>query len=224
MPKMMWNLSQIGRRVRLLHEITFSVYFSLLIIWANAQSVKIPWVLKLASTPGYVPDSFLDPKLLRVIAVLWAVSAVVIFLCLRVLSRFSFATLFLRPFIGIVAVGGFPLGYLYSRWDIRWLGDLLLVVVAVTCALLYLYGKWPLSRRWSILLICLHFGLWSLRALGTSGPGLLVLWPGYKWIPVIRFHPDLIYPLLGFCSTLLWAAHVRQSEAREESRSPAMAG
>lgn len=213
-------------RARLLHEIVFAIYFPLLIVWTNAQTARIPWVvrLQLLIASYHRLHSPLDPELRLAIGLLWGLLAAIIFLCLRTLSRLSFTDFFLRTFAGMAAVAGFPLAYLYSYGYSAWVAPEVVAVVA--CAFLYLYRRWPLSAPWSISLLVVHFGLWTLVAWDSAsrGPGLYLLWPGSDYWIWTRMHPDLIYPLLGLCSTLLWAAYVRHSWTSDQPGSPTIAG
>jgi hypothetical protein len=206
-------------RTRLLHETMFSIYFALLIVWANTQTGRNPWVvrLRLLFAPGRPLHTFMDARLRLAMGVLWGLFAVIVFLCLRMFSRFSFTDFFLRTFAGMIAIAGFPLAYmlcfhLYLGWTV------VEPAVALVCASLYLYRGWPISLPWSILLLVIHFGLWTLAACNPRipVPGWFLLWPGYDWMPLTRHYPNLIYPLLGFFSTLCWVAYVRHSGVTEQ--------
>ncbi|MGB7624836.1 MAG: hypothetical protein WBN92_21015 [Terriglobia bacterium] len=225
-------------RVRYLHEITFSIYFPLLIIMANSvRSILHPagssWVdsLCLLFTRGRSPQSYADPTLRFAFACLWAVSAAVLFLCLRSLAGFSFTRLFLRIFAGIVALIGFPLAlwYVTFRTDLpvsgfprallnasyyyvpHWfVAELAATLVG---AFFYVFRKWPAKTGWAVALLILHFGIWACLVLlyVGAGSGNILLWPGYSWTPLTRAYPSLIYPLLGFVASLAWGVYVRQS-------------
>lgn len=206
-------LKTIGRStaaVSILLQLFFSAYLSLLVIWTNAQAAKVPWVekLQLLIAPGKRPHSFMDPELLHATAVLWGVLTLVVFLVMRVLSRFS-NKLFFQMFVGIVATVGFPLAYMCTlQYNLFTVAE---AVVAVVCVVLYSLQKWRLSKFWGVLLLSAHFALWIVVVLATEGslrPGLTLLWPGYNL--AFRQHPDLIYPALGFCSSLLWGFYVAQ--------------
>jgi hypothetical protein len=204
-------------RVRLFHEFIFSLYSSLLFLWLNAQVAKIPLVVTFQHliAPGRSLHSFLDTSLQLAIGLLWVSSTAVIFGLLQLLRRSSSLQFVFRTVAGIVAIGGFALAYLYARWSLPWALDLLLVVLAVACVLLYLVGGWPLSAPWSLMLLSLYFAFWTLRAWTNGGPGWLLLWPGWNTNPVTREHPNIIYPVLGYCSTIIWAFYVK---TRQENR------
>jgi len=218
--KVISQISKLSRNSRSVHELAFSFYLSLLILWVNAQTARDPWSLQLATTPLRTPDSFLDPKLTRATALLWVVSATIVFLCVKPIAKLSFGKNLLRSFIGITAVSGFPLADLYVRWSPARIVNLLIISAAAAYVLVILvsaFRKW--SSPWTIPLIFLYFGLCGLRALGT-GPGLQLLWPGYEFVPFAKFHPDLIYPFLGLCCTISWAAYISRSSTSGRPAEP----
>ena len=211
--------------VRYAHELAFSIYFPLLLIWvndassgwANARSDKVPWVLKLELliTGGYRHHSpFDDPALRFAFVFLWVVSATVVFLCIRTVARFPFTAVFLRTFAGIVAVAGFPLTCVYAFRAVSW--TLVEIGAALICVYLYVSRNWPSRTLWGVMLLVLHFTFWSLYAwsLHNFPPpgGVPLLWPGYGLTSLTHKDPLLIYPLAGFGASLAWGLYVRQSK------------
>jgi|SRR5579864_1614711 len=201
--------------LRLFHEIAFSVYLPLLLIMTNTvRSIQHPagnsWVDYLQSLfagKGVATDHNIA------FAILWAISAVVVFLCLRVLANISIEDVFLRTFGGIVAVAGFPLivgyvsfrGYLrmlssfprallYAYVPNRWLA--VEVVACLVCIFSYLFLKWPFKARWGLSLLVLHFSLWTWSLLIGGEQSLL------------------LFLLLGFPASIAWGSYIQQPAAR----------
>jgi hypothetical protein len=194
------------RKWRLLNEIAFSIYFPVLAIWANAQRAKVPWAIRFQTLiePTFSPHSFLDTGLKVSIHVLLALSAMSIFFCLRVLTRISWSIYFERIISGSVALAGFPIAFLYANQRSGRALDLFETMLAFACGLLYALKIWRIPISWIVVLLFLHFGLWALYASPPAGPGLTLLWFGFTDVPFTHGHPNLIYPLLGFGSSLIW--------------------
>lgn len=227
------NQAKITPYLRYAHELAFSIYFPGLLIWVNdassgwvnAKGDKGPWVLQLESliTEGHRPHSPVDDPLLRfAFVLLWVISALGVFLLLRVLSRFSLVQVFLRTCGGIIAVAGFALAYLYVNISVRYTSTLGRVAglswamgevaVALLCTFLYLLGRWPWRAPWTIVLLFLHFTLWSFLAWGmrySPLAGVPLLWPGFRLSTLTTEAPQLIYPWLGFLTSLAWGLYVR---------------
>lgn len=232
-----------ANHTRYAHELALSIYFPLLLIMVNAvRSLLHPasnsWVygLALLIRRGRHPLSYGDPALRFAFVFLWAGAAIVMFLCLRMLARFSITDLFLRTFGGIVAVAGFPiacgyvsfLGYLrmlasfprallYAYVPHRWLA--VEVLAGMACVFLYAFWKWPAPAKaqWGLLLLGLHFAIWTWFVMLGAGSGHILLWPGYDWTSLTREQPSLIYLLFGLLASLAWGLYVRQSRERPQS-------
>jgi hypothetical protein len=207
------SFPRLRKRARLLFEISLSIYFPLLFIMANAvRSVQHPaknsWVDDLQSLTA---RGWYTPSYHFAFSLLWLISAVILFICLRMLARLSFLDVFLRIFAGIVVVAGFPLasgylsfrGYLgmfasptravlYAYSPHRWLA--VEVMASLMCVLGYVFLKWPTEARWGVPLLGLHFAVWSWFVI-TAGQESL-----------------LIYPFLGLLASIAWGAYVRLAE------------
>lgn len=229
MPTPVLTIARPSKYVRYAHELALSVYFSGLVIWMNDAASKwrdqpgdrIPWVLQIEFllTGDYRPPSLVDdPKLRFAFFFLWAVSALGIFLLLRLSARFSLTEKFLRTVGGIVAVAGFPLALVYACHTYSLLR--VEVLAALVCTFFYLYRNWPSRAYWAFLLLVLHFAFlswcaWALRhypPLGDSAALAIVplLWPGVKLTRLTVEAPELIYPWLGLLASLAWGFYVRQ--------------
>jgi hypothetical protein len=222
MPEVIDDTSQ--KRYQLLRDLAFSIYLPLLIIWANAQTTKLPWVLRLQMLlePGRQPHSFLDPALTLAVGLLWAALAIIVLLGLRILARSSLMRYSLSLFIGMVAIVGFPLAYLYSRRQLGWIAFEVVAILAGAC--FYFYRGPRLWTLGILVVFILHFGFWMALAWGTGGSGLLLPWPGWDWVPLTRHHPNLLYPLLGLCCALLWAMYSTHPDVREQLSGPSKVG
>jgi len=215
--------------VRYAHELMFSICVAGLVIWLNdatsgwrnSPGDRIPWILDmefLLTRNPLPPPSVDDPKLRFTFAFLWAVSALCIFLLLRLSARFSLTRKSLRIIGGIVAVAGFPLAFVYARRNNPL--PLVEVAIALVCIYLYLYRNWPRKAYWALLLLVLHCAFWSWCAwamrhyppLGDPAAlaGFPLLWPGSTLTRATTEAPELIYPCLGFLATRAWSFYVRQ--------------
>lgn len=214
MPEMIDGVPQSRKRALLLHQIAFSIYFPLLLITADAvRSIQHPagksWVDDLQ---WLIAGAWHAPSYRFAFCLLWATSTITLFLCLRMLVRLSFSDVFLRTFAGIIAVAGFPLtvvyisfpGYLHMLGSFprallyvfaphRWLA--VEVIASLACSFLFLFLKWPSKALWGLLLLCLHFAIWT-------------------WFVLIGDERSLIvFPPLSFLASLAWGLYVRQAEA-----------
>jgi hypothetical protein len=224
MAEMIESTPQSRKRARLLHEIAFSIYFSLLLIIANAiSSIQNPagksWVDELQFLIAGGRDA---PSYHFAFGFLWATSTAVLFLCLRMLARLSFSDVFLRTFGGIVVVAGFPLtagyvsfrgylrmlssfprAFLYAYAPHRWLA--IEVMATLVCIFLYVFLKWPTKARWGLFLLALHFVIWT-------------------WFVLIGGDESLIiFPPLGFLASLAWGLYARQPTASPKLPMPILA-
>jgi hypothetical protein len=204
----------------LLVEVAVAIYLPLLVIMVNSMRAaqhpaRNSWVNDLQSLIAGNRSTSYYPAF----GLLWVVSSAVLFLCLRMLARFSWSSIFLRTFAGTVAIAGFPLanGYisfrayaemlgsfpraiLYAYAPYRWLAvELMASLVGL---LLCLSQKW-LIRGWVLLPLFLHFAVWTWVAL-IGGTNFV-----------------LIYPLLGFFASLAWYANIQQSRGNALLSKPA---
>lgn len=139
--------------------------------------------------------------------------ALLIFVLLRLLSKTSIAHAWLRFALGIVSLLAFPIAWFYvtylvgqdpQRLDPQRSVLVLELVVAMTCAVLYLYKKWPFPAWGNVALLVLHFYFWGWMYFGYRFP---------------LYRSRLIFPAVGFCSTLAWSFYSRRSEPRGCPRS-----
>jgi hypothetical protein len=229
MPTILGTTPRTWKSVRHIHELMFSIYFSLLLIladdvsskWVGNPGDRTPWVLrmKFLLTGDYRTHSLVaDPKLRLAFVFLWAVLSLGIFLLLRVLARFSLTRAFLRIAAGVIVVAGFPLIFAYGCHTLIFLLFLVEAVAALVCTVFYACGNSPSSALWAISLAVLHFTFWSwctwngdYCSPGWMG-GVPLFWPGYTLTWVTVKDPLLIYPWLGLLATIVWGLYVRQSE------------
>lgn len=212
MPEIVQRTMHPRKSARFFHEVAFSIYFPLLLITANTMaSAQHPetnsWADKLYTLTIGDKQSQPDGHAHRfAFFLLWGAAALVLFLCVRTLSGLSFTDFLLRTFAGVVAVAGFPLvsGYLTFRGYLHMLGSFprallyayaphnwlaVEVTASLVCVFIYAFGKWNRRTRWGLLLLALHFGVWT-------------------WL--IRDLPIAICPLLGFPASVAWALYARQ--------------
>jgi len=244
MPTLIGVTSKIPKYARYANEIAFSIYLPGLLIWvndvssrwANQPGDRVPWVLQLKFfiTGDYGRhDLGDDPKLRFAFILLWVLSAVGVFLLLRILARLSFTHVLLRTFAGIVAIAGFPLTLVYAylgaphaqtpgRSVAGFSWALVEVAAALVCAFLYVSGRWPHRVFWAISLLVVHSAFWSFCAWGMRDSlfpwgGVPLLWPGYNLTRLTLETPQLIYPWLGSLATVAWALYARHGSRRPEA-------
>lgn len=205
-----------------LHELLFSIFLPFLILSAHEQEAGGRWAIALVRWG--VLHNYLRPNvgiednrlLLMDFLLLW-LSAALIFLILRVFARLPITRLALRSFAGLVAIAGFPLAAMYVRSN-RILSPEVALLLGGMGLVLFLWAnrKWPASTPLNVFLLFLYFAVWATPlAGGTSlkGAAWILLWPGWDRLALrIWQYGWLIYPILGFCSTLLWAAFFRRTE------------
>ena len=213
--------------LRFAHELVFSIYVSGVLIlandagshWMNQIGDKPPWVLqmKFILTRDLRTHSLIDdPKLNFAFAVLWTVSALGIFVLFRLLARSFPSDFLMRNVAGIVAIIAFPLACMYAAHRVVWTS--IEVAVALRCAYLYILRGWPRTESLAVGLCLLHFLFWAwvgwamyYYEWGGYG-GVPLLWPGFRLTAVTERNPTLIYPCLGFLSTLIWGVYVRKTK------------
>jgi hypothetical protein len=129
------------------------------------------------------------------------VFALCIFLVLRILRPVSISLQVLR-LSGLVSISLLPGSQLYVGYRLGWplrasnLEHALLVVellAAMTCAVAFLYDKWPVPLSVSRALLILHFGLWTAVCFGRA------IWQ----VPI-----EFVFPISGLCASLAWAAFI----------------
>jgi hypothetical protein len=186
--------------LRWLNALLFSLNSALLVIPVASVRMKYPVLmigrriryLVYAHWPFPIPlfVRAADPYTLDFAALVLS-SAGLLFLLFVMTARLRAGSNFLRLVPGVVAVVGLPIfikllqGIPFALY--------VEPVAAAVCVLLYFYGRWRPPSLVSILLLALHsaFWFWGTR-LETW------YWPAY--------------PLIGFCSAVVWAVYVKQSE------------
>jgi hypothetical protein len=197
-----------------LHELLFSIYCSFLFVWGK-ESRPFAWPTRYLYFwhPHAVSLGRVDFLLFYL--ELFMILTAAIFLCLRLTRRFSLTQVLLRPIAGAIALTGFPLVCLYRQNRLSFFLGVELALTAV-CFLLWMYRRWPVSAPLNVVLLILHYALWSLfsgAAHVASSPWAWGIWD-YAWF---------VYPALGLAYTLVWAAYFRHSGSTEHLGSPTTA-
>lgn len=205
-----------------LYDLSFSFYSTVLIVTTHEDS-GLRWSVKLqilyASHYHHGVRILTDEGYqLRIIAFLliWT-SVAVALLCVRSLTSLSAARVALNTLAGLIAVAGYPVASLYAR-NGRILFLEVELGIAILCMFLWAHGRWSVSGPLNIFLLILHFSLWAWFS-RFPYECCLYLWPGWiwKWRSSTGETMRLVYPVLGFYCTLVWAAYLRQSEAIGQS-------
>ncbi len=215
--------------VRWVHELLFSFNFAW--ITTRYEGIRggglVPWLPNSRfSSIVYVFLEHLswrlhiqEPPSVLVLEVLSFFVAIVVFLVLRLLARFSLTGGFLRTFVGVFAIAGFPFFALCYPWalfqpfQIESHGLWFFVceaVVAFICGILYYLRKWPLPALFSILLLLSHFGLWGWETWNyVSIPREIQIygfWSLGIWVSTTFY---FAFPVFGFLSSLAWGVYSR---------------
>ena len=190
-----------GVSLGVLNALLFSLNAALLFVPIISVRMKYPILLVgqrifyfvSAHWPIQIPSAVrtADPNRLGFATLVLSLTALLCVLLL-VTSQFRLVAKFLRVVPGIIAVVGFPT-------YIRLLQGIPVAlypepIAASVCVLLYAYGKWKLPSLVGLLLLGLHFAFWFW---GTP----FQIWPGY--------------PLIAFCSAVVWAIFLKQSGKEE---------
>lgn len=205
-----------------IHEFLFSVYFSLLFTWVEESRpfrgtirgrYTLPWSAQGRFIRFWHPHAV---ALSRTDFLLFSLELLLIpaggmFICLLVIRRLSLTRVLLLPLGGLLAVAGMPLVNLYHLNPRLAFFDVALALSAI-CFALWARRKWPLSIPVSIFLLVLYYVVCFL-----FGGGL----DAFNWAERIWEYLWLLYPVVGFCYTLVWAAYFRQSETMKSQRTPA---
>ena len=217
MSEMNHSINRVGEFPRWLHELLLSIYCSFLFAWTmESLSPPVPTRYLYFWHPHAVSLGRVD--FLLFYFELFLILAGAIFFCLKLIRRFSFTRFLLRIIAGAIALAGFPLVCVY-RQGRQGLPSLFLDVefaLAAVCFLLWAYRRWPLSAALSVVLLILHYTLWSLfgRAPDVTQLGSWNVWD----------HAWLVFPALGLAYTLVWAGYFRHSGPTEQLSSSAAPG
>jgi hypothetical protein len=215
-------------RIRWALELLLSLDFAWLIVWTERVRSK--------ALGGYYGDFFIK-RLYRTLRVdinegqtvleqiVWCLGlAVVVFLLLRVLSRFTAVPVALRRWGGVFAVAGFPvvallfpLGFLEANrlagvYKVAWAAE---VVIVLTYGFFYSRNRQTSSSLFTVL-VFLHFALWAWATEGYIDllsfsrapqhiPSNLHPWLGL-WFSMF-FHFGA--PLISLLAALTWSRYVR---------------
>jgi|ERR1700722_11988671 len=196
-------------------QLLSSLYIATLIVSVNGQTKGFSWAIRLRSLylshyRHHIEKSLDDSHGVFLVAFLlvWSLTLVAL-LSQRALATFPKGKKVLLPFIGIVSISGYPIAVLYVAN-----GGLLFLqleaVVGVIFALLYLYRGWPTALSLSIILLTLHFALWSWGFQYSTWPGWILFWPGWSWVWRSGKWSSLVYPLIGFSSSMTWILSVKR--------------
>lgn len=203
------------RGLTYLQELLFSVYVPFLVVATHETGSHwaIDIVLWGISRGHLHPTTAIeDYRVDEVDFLLIWISVISIFLLLQILRRFASTRMFLRNFAIIPAAFGLPLANLYERPYGRFLFVGVLIIGASGFAIfLWCIHKWPVvSKSLNIFLLTSYFALWSL--VGQGGRSWLIFWPSWHWASTVWPYIWLIYPVIGFCSALVWTAYFRATE------------
>ena len=209
--------------VRWVYEFLFSLNFAWAFEWLDRSRERpglFPWMEYspfLQRLHGYAPIHEPGTVLEQVV---WSfVLALLMFPLIRLLAWLAPTRGPLRITTGAFALAGFPLIYLRFSWTFfpgsgtRGPWFILETLVVLLCGMLYYVRKWAVPVPVSVLLLILHFSLWS-RVAGTYvnlrfeiqdyGLGSLAF-----YISTIFYFG---FPVLGLLSSLAWALYVRPTE------------
>jgi len=196
-------------------ELLLSVYSALLLISAD-ESRGSSWSQKLLTF--YVSHRYphrsrvFDDNYFRlympIFLLIW-ISAAVLFCIFHLSSRFHAPGTIRNVLSGIIVIVGFPLACMHHAPAQLFLQVEL--AIAIACLGLFVYKRWPVSWPLNVLLLVLHYGLWTLFSGNPFWASTFLLWPGWRWIYRIGPSAQLISPVLGLSSALVWGTLVKRS-------------
>jgi hypothetical protein len=190
-----------------LFDLSFSAYFSLLYVWFE-ESKPFAWPTRYLRFwhPHAVAlrrSDFLA-FYLEVLIILTAA----IFLGVRLISRFTLTRKLVRATGGILAFAGFPLVCLYGEKRLLLVAAL---AVAGVCFVLWARLSWFRSTALNVLLLSAYYAFcWFVAGKAPLEDRPIEGWTigDYVWI---------LYPVVGFLYSLVWAAYFRQAQAESVS-------
>lgn len=146
----------------------------------------------------------------------------ILFVALSLLAPFSVTDTLLKAG-GVLAFVGFPLVRLFwypvvERVHAVGFFEVETILVLV-CIVLYLYRRWSISPGIMLCFLALHVGLWSWATDSYVGWNGLIFPFRSGDFPsqlVLTLH-IISYPLLGFPSSLAWAAYIAQQDDGQNS-------
>jgi hypothetical protein len=189
-----------------IHHLLLSVYSAFLFdwveetrpfAWSTQGRFKYFWhphAVALTRTDGLIFDFEL-----------YFVPFIIVYLIVAIARRFPFGRALLRTFGGIMAVTSFPVIFLYRRYNPSSPIIVTMLLLAVTCFLLWVARKWPVSTPVSIFLLIFYYALCSL--FGDVNRPVNQLWASDIWP-----YSWLLFPVAGFSYSLAWAIYFRRSE------------
>ena len=186
----------------LMHEFLLSAYCSYLFAWAE-ESRPFAWGSRGAILYFWHPHavSLGRNDFLFFYLELFLIPAAAIFIFLGLISLSSFGKRVLRVLEGTVALAGFPLVCEIRLHSISPLFGTELALATI-CLFLWAYRKWLVSTTLNIVLLCIHFAMWSAAGVEFVNWNRPSFWD-YAW---------LMLPVIGFSYSLVWARYYRQTE------------
>jgi hypothetical protein len=204
--------------LRYLHEFAFSLSLAIVVVWGkSATSPRFVLLERVKSLfPPHEPFSDNHAAGYPAFAVLVAILATCIFLVLRALARWAWTVSFLRWMGGIVALMAVPGCWFYiitnlglSRYQptSSWL--LLEGVVIIPFGLFCLHTRRPIRVWTAIVLLVVHYALWSRFLLEKLSPDPLTL-------PLV-----LVGPLSGL-AWMLFLLGLRDVQREKAAKQPTL--
>lgn len=207
------NSTANSRRLRLSFELLSAFYSSVLLAFVAGTK---PFYASSLRRYLYLwhphAVSLRESDFILFFAEFFLIPAVVVFLCLRLMRRFSMTRILLR-LGGAIAIAGFPLACMYSIGYPFF--AVLELTIATVCFLLWAYRKWPLSATLNALLMIVNYAFWFLfSGVIARVPPSTGVWDWWSVWTYIGF----LCPLVGIVYSLVWAVYFRRMDM---VRSPA---
>jgi len=156
--------------------------------------------------------------------VVWWGTALLIFALLGLTANSSLTRVLLGKVAGFTAVAWFPLYWLclqnvityFYLPPMSWLSRTLHwaeLVMAVVGVYFYMRPNWPLSPRRSLLLLAVHFGIWSFPCwLGGLWRFSEIIEMPYHYYLDLRMS-GVVYVAVGFLSAVVWGLYIKNCDA-----------
>jgi hypothetical protein len=203
------------QRIRLSFDLLFALYTSALLVFLYESRPPYAWSPPTRYLYLWRPHavSLRETDFVFFYLEVFLIPAVLIFVCVRLVERFSLT----RPLLfigGAVAIVGLPLVCMYGA-DRSPSFIILEPIVAVTVFLFWVRRRWPSSTAVGVLLLIIHHVFWFFFCVSVLGMARvdqpLASWGLWEYMV-------FVCPALGFSCCLLWAIYFRKMQATSSPR------
>lgn len=204
-------MTTVGRQpevLRWIHDLCLSIYCGLLFGWLE-ELRPYAWSGQGRFLYFWHPHAvrLTESDFVLFYMELFLIPAAATFVVLLLIRRIPYADALLGTVGFVVALAGIPFACLYRHefgQATRLFVQLALVIAVAVCLLLWAYRKLRISGRLALVLLSMYYVL-----VGFFGGGADLIFAPPRWGWGIWDYARIVYPALGFCYTLIWAAYFR---------------